>query len=83
MQTTVDLPDSLYQKSKTLAASRGATVEEFIVDAVAKEVQGEPAPCTAGPEPRKVRFDGMRDRVELLPGWDDPVDLDRFLTGDL
>jgi hypothetical protein len=32
MQTVVDLPDSLYQKSKTLAASRGATVEEFIVE---------------------------------------------------
>jgi hypothetical protein len=39
MQTMVDLPESLYQKSKTLAASRGATVEEFIVEAVAKEVR--------------------------------------------
>jgi hypothetical protein len=77
MQTVVELPDSLYQKSKTLAASRGATVEQFIVEAVAEEVQG------AGPERRKIRFDGMRDRVELLPGWDDPIDLDRFLMGDL
>lgn len=40
MQTTVDLPDSLYEKSEALAALRGATVEQFIVDAVAKEVQG-------------------------------------------
>ena len=40
MQTTVNLPDSLYQKSEALAASRGATVEQFIVEAVAKEVQG-------------------------------------------
>ena len=40
MQTTVNLPDSLYQKSEALAASRGATVEQFIVDAVSKEVQG-------------------------------------------
>ena len=83
MQTTVDLPDSLYQESKTLAASRGATVEQFIVEAVAKEVQGELAPRASGPERRKVRFDGMRDRIELLPGWDDPIDLDRFLMGDL
>jgi hypothetical protein len=83
MQTTVDLPDSLYLKSKTLAASRGTTVEEFIVEAVAKEVQGELAPSAFGVERRKVRFDGMRDRVELLPGWDDPIDLDRFLVGDL
>lgn len=76
MQTTVDLPDSLYQKSKTLAASRGATVEQFIVDAVAKEVQDELAMRASGPERRKVRFDGMRDRIELLPGWDNPIDLD-------
>jgi hypothetical protein len=40
MQTTVNLPDSLYEKSETLAASRGATVEQFIVEAVKKEVQG-------------------------------------------
>ena len=39
MQTTVNLPDSLYQKSEELAASRGATVEQFIVEAVEKEVQ--------------------------------------------
>src|ERR1035438_6941978 len=67
----------------TSARSARATVEEFIVEAVAKEVQGELASCASGPERRKVRFDGMRDRVELLPGWDDPIDLDRFLVGDL
>ena len=40
MQTTVNLPDSLYEKSEALAASRGATVEQLIVEAVEKEVQG-------------------------------------------
>jgi len=40
MQTTVNLPDSLYQKSEALAALRGATVEQLIVEAVKKEVQG-------------------------------------------
>jgi hypothetical protein len=30
----------MYEKSEALAASRGATVEEFIVEAVAREVQG-------------------------------------------
>lgn len=40
MQTIVNLPDSLYQKSEALAASRGSTMEQFIVDAVKKEVQG-------------------------------------------
>jgi hypothetical protein len=41
MQTLVDLPDALYRKSAALAASRGATVEQFIVEAVTKEVQDE------------------------------------------
>jgi hypothetical protein len=25
----------------------------------------------------------MKGRIKLLPGWDFPVDLDRFLTSDL
>ena len=49
MQTTVDLPDSLYQKSESLAASRGATVEQFIIEAVAKEVQDNAGSSTRGP----------------------------------
>jgi hypothetical protein len=40
MQTTVNLPDSLYRDSEALAASRGATVEQLIVEAVDKEVRG-------------------------------------------
>ena len=35
------------------------------------------------PERRQVRLGGMKDRVQLLSGWDSPVDLDRFLAGDL
>jgi antitoxin (DNA-binding transcriptional repressor) of toxin-antitoxin stability system len=31
------------------------------------------------PERRQVRLGGMKDRIELLPGWDTPIDLDRFL----
>lgn len=41
--------------------------------------QLSPAP----PERRLVRLGGMKDRIELLPGWDAPVDPDRFLEGDL
>jgi prevent-host-death family protein len=29
--------------------------------------------------PRKVRFDGMRDRINLLPGWDDPMTEEELL----
>ena len=35
------------------------------------------------PEHRVVRFGTMRGRIHLKPGWDDPIDVDRFLTGDL
>ena len=31
----------------------------------------------------QVHLGGMKGRIKLLPGWDDPVDLDRFLAGDL
>jgi antitoxin (DNA-binding transcriptional repressor) of toxin-antitoxin stability system len=34
-------------------------------------------------ERRKARFGGMKGRITLLPGWDDPIDEDRFLAGDL
>jgi hypothetical protein len=39
MQTIVNLPDSLYQESEALAASRGATVEQLIVEAVKKRLK--------------------------------------------
>jgi len=35
------------------------------------------------PERRQVRLGGMQDRIQLLPGWDTSIDLDRFLEGDL
>jgi prevent-host-death family protein len=35
------------------------------------------------PKRRQVRFDTMKDLIKLHPGWDDPIDLDRFLEGDL
>ena len=46
---------------------------------------GKPVAQLAPPPPkrRKVVFGGMRDRIKLLPGWDDPIDLDRFLAGDI
>ena len=47
--------------------------------------KGKPVAQIAPPPPqrRPVRFGGLKDRVRLLPGWDDPVDLDRFLEGGL
>jgi prevent-host-death family protein len=35
------------------------------------------------PKPtRKVRFDGMKDRIHLLPGWDDPITEEELLGED-
>ena len=35
------------------------------------------------PARRQARFGTMKDVIKLYPGWDDPIDLDRFLEGDL
>jgi len=46
---------------------------------------GKPVAQIALPpnETRKPRLGGMKGRIQLLPGWDDPIDEDRFLAGDL
>lgn len=78
MQTTVNLPDSLYQKSEALAASRGATVEQFIVDAVKREVQGNLESGTPGSYgDRQVELPVIRSR---RPGT---LDLSNFDFDDL
>lgn len=35
------------------------------------------------PEGRKVRLGGWEGRIKFRPGWDAPIDLDRFLEGEL
>jgi len=46
---------------------------------------GRPVAQIAPPpmERRKARLGGMKDRIRFLPGWDAPVDPDRFLEGDV
>jgi hypothetical protein len=78
MQTTVNLPDSLFQRSEALAASRGATVEQFIVDAVKKEVQANLGPVNSGTNGnREVELPVIRSR---RPGT---LDLSNFDFDDL
>jgi prevent-host-death family protein len=55
--------------------------------------EGEPVVITRNGKPvaqiaplsaaghRKVRFGSMRGRIRLHPGWDAPIDPDRFLEG--
>jgi len=46
---------------------------------------GRPVAQIAPPpkDRRKARLGGMKDRIRLLPGWDAPVDPDRFMDGEL
>lgn len=46
---------------------------------------GKPVAQIAPPPPkrRRIQWGAMKDRIKLYPGWDDPIDLDRFLAGDL
>jgi len=37
----------------------------------------------AAAEPRKAKLGQMAGRIRLLPGWDAPIDPDRFLQGEL
>jgi prevent-host-death family protein len=45
---------------------------------------GRPVAQIAPPpaERRKARFDGMRGRIRLLPGWDDPITEEELLGED-
>jgi prevent-host-death family protein len=46
---------------------------------------GKPVAQIAPPprERKKVQLGEMADRIRLLPGWDAPIDSDRFLEGEL
>ena len=46
---------------------------------------GKPVAQLAPPprQRRRARLGGMKDRIRLSRGWDKPVDLDRFLDGEL
>jgi hypothetical protein len=48
VQTIVNLPDPLFRKSVAIAASRGETVEQLIVEAITREVDAHNAANTYG-----------------------------------
>ena len=53
--------------------------EEVIITRHGKPVaQLNPPPA----ERQKVIFGGMKGRIHLLPGWDEPIDEDQFLAGE-
>ncbi len=54
-------------------------------EAVVITRHGKPVAQLAPPPPEKakVRLGGWEGRIKFRPGWDAPIDLDRFLEGDL
>ncbi len=60
MRTTVDLPDALYRRTKAVAALRGSSLKELIIEALEKEV--------AKPGPRGKRDLSQFPFIKLEPG---------------
>ncbi len=73
--STADAKNRLPQLIRAVEAG-----EEVIITRHGKPV----AQLTPPPSARRTaRLGGMKGRIKLLPGWDDPIDEDRFLAGDL
>jgi hypothetical protein len=43
MRTTLDLPDTLYRKTKAVAALRGSSMKDLIIHAIERDVSGPSA----------------------------------------
>ena len=45
---------------------------------------GKPVAQPVAPplQPRLVKFGTMRGKIHCKPGWDDPIDLSRFIDGE-
>jgi hypothetical protein len=59
MRTTLDLPDTLYRKTKAVAALRGSSMKDLIVCAIEKEVNDG--------APRKVKIERSKFPVIHRP----------------
>ena len=54
--------------------------EQVVITRHGRPVAQITPPPTA---PRKARFDGMKGRIRLLPGWDDPITEEELLGEDI
>ncbi len=51
MRTTIDLPDTVFRETKALAALRGVTLKEFVLEAIE---QARKSPPSAAPVARRT-----------------------------
>jgi antitoxin (DNA-binding transcriptional repressor) of toxin-antitoxin stability system len=70
-------------KRNSIYAYTGSMAEKGDPEDVTPDGKPVAQLTTPPPKRRKVRFGSMRGRIRLLPGWDAPVDLDRFLKGEI
>ena len=74
----VSIAEAKNRLSQLVRAAEGG--ESVVITRNGRPVaQLMPAPARR----RKVRLGRMRGRIRLLPGWDKPIDIDRFLEGGL
>jgi len=72
MRTTIDFPETLFRRTKAVAALRGSTLKDLVIQAVEKEV--------AAPEQSR----GKRVKFPLIPNQKGKViDLTDFNFDDL
>ena len=74
MRTTIELPESVYQRSEQLARRRGFSVEQFIVRVLERELAHEPIASSSS---KKVSLPLIRSK---RPG---SLDLANFDFDDL
>ena len=72
MRTTIDMPDVLFRKTKAVAALRGSSMKDLIINAVEREV--------SRPAPAKTK----RIQLPIIKSWKGPkLDLTGFDFDDL
>jgi hypothetical protein len=74
MRTTIDMPDALFRRTKAIAAARGVTLKQIIVNAVEHEIN-QPRPAVKGRRAPKLPL------IHLEPGR--TLDLTDFDFDDL
>lgn len=70
MRTTIDMPDALYRKTKAIAALRGASMKDVMIEALEQNLK-----ASSKSAPAKAK----RVEVPLMKTWKGPkLDLTDF-----
>lgn len=76
MRTTVDIPDPLYRRLKSMAATRGCSVKSLVLRSVKSELEYKPAkrkkrrvklPIIGSKHPGSLRLDNRAIHEILFP----------------